>query len=120
MRARRARVAAISPRNAAEIHAEATEGLGGDAVVRVDQGGEQVLRVEHGALHPLGELLGGDDGLLGLLGEAVELHRSFSRFQFVDQFVDRGSGWSTRSRNRFAASLAPSLMVAGSTTRTFT
>jgi hypothetical protein len=33
-----------------------------------------VLGVEHGALEPLGELLAGDDGLLGLLGESVELH----------------------------------------------
>ena len=79
MRARRARTPATSPRNAAQVHAQAPERLGGDAVVRADERGEQVLRVEHGALHPLGELLGGDDGLLGLLGEAVELHGSGSR-----------------------------------------
>jgi len=57
-----------------EIHAQAPERLGGDAVVRTDERREQVLRVQDGALHPLGELLGGDDGLLGLLGESVELH----------------------------------------------
>ena len=57
-----------------EVHAQAPERLGGDAVVGVDERGEQVLRVQDGALHPLGELLGGDDGLLGLLGESVELH----------------------------------------------
>ena len=62
-----------------EVHAEAPERLGGDPVVRADERGEQVLGVEHGALHPLGELLGGDDGLLGLLGESVELHGSGSR-----------------------------------------
>ena len=60
----------------AEVHAEPPERLGGDPVVGLDERGEQVLGVEHGALHPLGELLGGDDGLLGLLGEAVELHGS--------------------------------------------
>ena len=36
--------------------------------------------------------LGGDDGLLGLLGESIELHRFRS-------LVLRGSGWSTSSRN---------------------
>ena len=59
---------------AGEVDAEAPERLRGDAVVGLHEGGEQVLRVEHGALHPLRELLGGDDGLLGLLGESVELH----------------------------------------------
>ena len=57
-----------------QVHAEPAERLGRDAVVRLDERGEQVLGVEHRALEPLGELLGGDDGLLGLLGEAVELH----------------------------------------------
>ena len=74
MWARRARSAASSPRKAGEVDAEAPERLRGDAVIGLHEGGEQVLRVEHGALHPLGELLGGDDGLLGLLGESVELH----------------------------------------------
>ena len=72
-----------------QVHAQAPERLGGDPVVRLDEGGEQVLRVEHGALHPLGELLGGDDGLLGLLGEAVELHGSGSRLGAVGRL---GSG----------------------------
>ena len=88
IRARRARIAAISPRNAGEVDAQPPERLGGDAVVGLDERGEQVLGVEHGALHPLGELLGGDDGLLGLLGESVELHGSGSRA------VMRSVGWS--------------------------
>ena len=98
-----------------QVHAQAPERLGGDAVVGLDERGEQVLRVEHGALHPLGELLGGDDGLLGLLGEAVELHGSGSRGSVGRgrdrvagpgraQLAARGSGWSTRSRNACAAS----------------
>ena len=91
-----------------EVHAQAAQRLGGDPVVGVHERGEQVLRVEHGALHPLGELLGGDDGLLGLLGEAVELHGSCSRVRrvrfWVIRWCARGSGWSTRSRNAFAAS----------------
>jgi len=33
-----------------------------------------VLRVEDGALEGFGEALGGEDRLLGLLGETVELH----------------------------------------------
>ena len=106
-----------------EIHAEAPERLGGDAVVGVDEGGEQVLRVEHGALHPLGELLGGDDGLLGLLGEAVELHGSGSRGSVGRRGSVRWIGDRAGRRGPgtlFAASLAPSLSVAGSTTRTFT
>ena len=70
MRARLARIAASSPRNAGQVHAEAPERLGGHAVVRLDERGQEVLGVEHGALEPLGELLGGDDGLLGLLGES--------------------------------------------------
>ena len=57
-----------------QVHAEPPERLGGHAVVGLDERGQQVLGVEHGALEPLGELLGGDDGLLGLLGESVELH----------------------------------------------
>ena len=52
---------------------------------------EQVLGVEHRALQPGGRGLGGEDGLLGLLGEAIELHGQVSRV--------RGSGWSTRSMN---------------------
>ncbi len=62
-----------------EVHAQAPERLGGDPVVGIQEGGKEVLRVQHGALHPLGELLGGDDGLLGLLGEAIELHGPGSR-----------------------------------------
>ena len=35
---------------------------------------QDVLGVEDRAVEPLGGRLGGDDGLLGLLGESVELH----------------------------------------------
>ena len=74
IRARLARIAASSPRNAGQVHAEPAQRLGGHAVVRLEQRGQDVLGVEDGALEPLGELLGGDDGLLGLLGESIELH----------------------------------------------
>ena len=73
VRAARERRRELAPERG-EVDAQAPERLGGDAVVGFDQRRQQVLRVEHRALHPLGELLGGDDGLLGLLGEAVELH----------------------------------------------
>ena len=74
MRARRARMAASSPRNAGQVDAEPAKGLGGDAVVRLDERGQDVLGVEDRAVEALGGGLGGDDGLLGLLGESVELH----------------------------------------------
>ena len=57
-----------------QVDAEAAERLGRDPVVGLDEGAEQVLGVEDRALQPLGGRLGGDDGLLGLLGEAIELH----------------------------------------------
>ena len=61
--------------------------------------------------------LGGDDGLLGLLGEAVELHgRSLGRCGSA-----RGSGWSTRSTKRpRRPSLASSDRSVGRTTRALT
>ena len=59
---------------AGQVHAEAAQGLGRDAVVRLDERGQDVLGVEDRALEPLGGGLGGDDGLLGLLGESFELH----------------------------------------------
>ena len=74
MRARRARMAASSPRNAGQVDAEAAERLGGDAVVGLDERGQDVLGVEDRAVEALGECLGLEDGLLGLLGESVELH----------------------------------------------
>ena len=57
-----------------QVDAEPAQRLGRDAVVGLDERRQQVLRIEDGAVEPLGELLGGDDGLLGLLGESVELH----------------------------------------------
>ena len=55
MRARLARIAASSPRNAGQVDAEPAERLGGDAVIGLDERGQQVLGVEDGALEPLGE-----------------------------------------------------------------
>ena len=57
-----------------QVDAQPAQRLGGDAVVRLDERAEQVLGVEDRAVQPLGGLLGGDDGLLGLLGESIELH----------------------------------------------
>ena len=89
---------------AGQVDAEAAERLGGDAVVRLDERGEEVLGVEDGALQPLGELLGGDDGLLGLLGESIELHVGLGRFSGCAGQA-RGSGWSTRSRKPLGGGL---------------
>ena len=92
-----------------QVDAEPAERLGRDAVVGLDEGGEQVLGVEDGALERLGGALGGEDGLLGLLGEAVELHRGSPGSRW--RGCHRGSGWSTRSKNAAAASLASSRQV---------
>ena len=98
IRARFARIAASSPRNAGQVDAEAAERLGGHAVIGLDERGQDVLGVEHGALEPLRELLGGDDGLLGLLGESVELHGrvSLSRVRPADRVGRRGRGSASR------------------------
>ena len=58
-----------------QVDAEAAQRLRRDPVVGLDERAEHVLGVEDGALESLRGLLGGDDGLLGLLGETVELHR---------------------------------------------
>ena len=57
-----------------QVDADAAERLGRDPLVVLDEGGEEVLGVEDGALEALGERLGADDRLLGLLGEAFEVH----------------------------------------------
>ena len=57
-----------------QVDAEPAERLGRDAVVGLDERAEEVLGVEDRALEPVGGGLGGDDGLLGLLGESIELH----------------------------------------------
>ena len=62
-----------------QVDAEAAEGLRRDPVIGLDERAEQVLGVEHGALESLRRLLGGDDGLLGLLGESIELHVQVSQ-----------------------------------------
>src|SRR6185312_16853957 len=97
-----------------QVHPEAPQRLRGHAVIGLDERGQDVLRVEHGTLEPLRELLGGDDGLLGLLGESIELHVVGSLCQF------RGSGWSTRSRNVSAAAFALADRSVGRTTLTRT
>ena len=74
--------------------AEPPERLGRDPVVRLDECAQQVLGVEHGRVHPLGELLGGEDGLLGLLGEAIELH--LRTLWYGDRAGRRGRGTSWR------------------------
>ena len=61
-----------------QVDAEPAQGLGRDPVIRLEQRGQDVLGVEDGTVESLGRRLGGDDGLLGLLGEAVELHLWFS------------------------------------------
>ena len=57
-----------------EVHAEPAQRLGRDAVVGLEERGQDVLGIEDRAVEPLGGGLGGDDRLLGLLGEAFELH----------------------------------------------
>ena len=58
-----------------QVDAQPAQRLGRDAVVGLDEGGEDVLGVEDRGVEALGRGLGLDDGLLGLLGEAIELHR---------------------------------------------
>ena len=57
-----------------QVDAEPPERLGRDAVVGLDERGQDVFGVEDRAVEALGGGLGLEDGLLGLLGEAVELH----------------------------------------------
>ena len=97
-----------------QVHAQAAERLGGHAVIGLDERGQDVLGVEHGALEPLRELLGGDDGLLGLLGEAVELHGtrglagSGSRVGLVDEVEELlRRGLSPRRRDWSAGPRGP-------------
>jgi hypothetical protein len=75
-----------------EVDAQASEGLGGHAIVWLHERREDVLGVEHGALEPLGELLGGEDGGLGLLGETVELHVGLGSMLLRVAGQARGSG----------------------------
>jgi hypothetical protein len=71
-----------------QVRAEPPERLRGNAVIGLEQRREHVLGIDDRALEPLGELLGGDDGLLGLFGEAVELHGG----RFLWGCQARGSG----------------------------
>ena len=57
------------------VGAEPAQRQDGGAVGVLEQRGEQVLGVEHGALRLGCQALGGDDRLLRLLGVSVELHR---------------------------------------------
>jgi hypothetical protein len=56
------------------VSAELAQGHGGDAVRVIEQRGEDVFRIEDGAGLVGGQLLGGEDCLLRLLRESVELH----------------------------------------------
>ena len=67
-----------------EVHPDAAERLRGDALVVLDEGGEDVLRVEDGALEPLGQGLGTGDRFLRLLGETVQVHRDLGSFPSGD------------------------------------
>jgi len=62
--------------------------LGRDAVVRLDQRGKEMLRIEHRALEILGQTLRGDDGLLCFLVKR-------SRFIFCSQWV--AASWNVWS-----------------------
>ena len=73
-----------------QVHAEPTKRLSRDPVIGRDERIEQVLGVQDRAVQSLGGGLGGDDGLLGLLGESVELHSVVSRFGRISA----GMGWS--------------------------
>ncbi len=57
-----------------QVDAKPPERLGRDPVIGLDERAEDVLGIEDRALQPGGGGLGRDDGLLGLLGEAIELH----------------------------------------------
>ena len=61
-----------------QVDSKTSQGLGGDTVVGFDQGRQDVLGVQDRAVEPLGRGLGGEDGLLGLLGEAFKLHVGLS------------------------------------------
>ena len=61
-----------------EVDAEPAQRLGGNPVVGLDERGEDVFRVEDGALESLGERLRAGDRLLGLLGESFEVHAAGS------------------------------------------
>jgi hypothetical protein len=94
-----------------QVDTKPAERLGGDAVVRLDERRQDVLDVEDRAVESLGGRLRGEDGLLGLLGEAFELHGG-SRLS--DQ---RGSGCLARSKKVLAAAVASSGRAVGRTTR---
>ena len=64
-----------------------------------------------GLCEPLGERLGGDDGLLGLLGVSIELHGVL--LPVARGQASRGSGCSTRSMNVRAAAAASSARSVG-------
>src|SRR5664279_2075569 len=79
-----------------DIRAQAAQRLGRDAVVRLNQGCEEMLRIEHWALQLLGQSLGFHYRFLSLLGEAVEVHGAA---------LMRGFGWAIWRRKSSAAVL---------------
>jgi len=52
-----ARIAASSPRKAAQSTPQSAEGFRGHAVIRLDEAPREMLGIEHGALERFGELL---------------------------------------------------------------
>ena len=62
------------PAESGHVDTDMAQRLRRNAVVGLHQRGEEMLRIEHGALELLGQPLSRDDGLLCLLGEAIEIH----------------------------------------------
>ena len=131
IRARLPRIAGELAAERGQVDAEPAKRLGGDAVVGLDERGEEVLGVEDGRFQALRGALGGGDRLLGLLGVAIELASWVSgsgQFGFAvagDQLcgsvrvscVARGSGWSSASRNVAGGLRLSSSSFGGRTTR---
>ena len=91
-RARLARAAAISPRKAVRSTPRRRSVSAGMPSSGPTRAASRCSASSTGLSHPLGKLLGGNDGLLGLLGEAVELHGSRIRFRWSGGQVVRWSG----------------------------
>ena len=76
IRARLPRICGQLVAEGRQVDAEPAQGLGGHAVIGLDKGEQEVLGVEDGRFQALGRGLGRGDGLLGLLGIAIEFIRS--------------------------------------------
>ena len=69
------------------VRAEPTKRRRGCALVILEQGGQEMLHVERRALGVRGDALGGQHGLLRLLGVAGQIHG-----RVAPEASDRGSG----------------------------